>query len=162
MTVLDVTTREAAADVRATTTDEAAARRLLREQIARLEHRLSCAVVDSMPDGGVDTAVPALRGPRVLTLGELERLRDALATRVAEARAFLEERERRREDARVRLERMLLAPGDHRHVRIEPPRARRERLRRLARAPAGRARRHVHGLVAGQALLGLPVSHLTA
>ena len=118
MTVLDVTTREAAADVRATTTDEAAARRLLREQIARLEHRLSCAVVDSMPEGGVDTAVPALRGPRVLTLGELEQLRDALAARVAEARALLEERERRREDARVRLERMLLAPGDHRRVRI--------------------------------------------
>ena len=118
MTVLDVTTREAAADARATTTDEAAARRLLREQIARLEHRLSCAVVDSMPDGGVDTAVPALRGPRVLTLGELECLRDALVSRVAEARMLLEERERRREDARVRLERMLLAPGDHRRVRI--------------------------------------------
>ena len=118
MTVLDATTREHAADARATVTDEAAARRLLRAQIARLEHRLSCAVVDSMPDGGVDTAVPVLRGPRVLHLGELEELRDALVARVSEARALLEERERRREDARLLLERMLLAPGDHRHVRI--------------------------------------------
>jgi hypothetical protein len=98
--------------------DEAAARRSLRLQIARLERRLADAVVASMPDGGIVTAVPALRGPRVLTLGELERLRDALAARVAEASAALEQRERRREDARRSLERMLLDPARHRHVRI--------------------------------------------
>ncbi len=118
MTLLDAPTRETAAEARATEVDEAAARRLLRAQIGRLEHRLSCAVVDSMPDGGIETAVPALRGPRVLGLGELERLRDALAMRVADARALLEERARHREDARLRLERMLLDPGHHRHVRI--------------------------------------------
>lgn len=118
MTRLDVPPREHAVPPAPAALGEAAARRALRAQIALLEHRLSSAVVDSMPDGGVDTAVPALRGPRVLTLGELERLRDALADRVAGARALLEERERTREDARLRLERMLLEPGRHRHVRI--------------------------------------------
>ncbi len=97
---------------------EAAARRALRAQIGRLERRLADAVAASMPDGGVVTDVPALRGPRLLGLGELERLRDALADRIAEADALLAEREERREDARVLLERMLLEPGRHRHVRI--------------------------------------------
>ena len=98
--------------------DEAAARRALRVQVAARERRLSDAVATSMPEGGIPTAVPGLRGPRLLTLGELERLRDALAGRVADAAAVLEQRERRREDARLRLERMLLEPGRHRHVRI--------------------------------------------
>lgn len=101
-----------------TAPDEAAARRALRGQIARLERRLSDAVAASMPEGGIPTAVPAMRGPRLLTLGELELLRDALAARVSDAAVVLEQRERRREDARVRLERMLLEPGRHRHVRI--------------------------------------------
>jgi len=118
MNRLYVPTWENAVPAVPTPAAEAAARRTLRAQIALLEYRLSCAVVDSMPDGGVRTQVPALRGPRVLSLGELECLRDALADRVAEARALLEERERRREDARLRLERMLLEPGRHRHERI--------------------------------------------
>lgn len=118
MNRLDVPTREPSVPEASPVTDEAAGRRALRAQIALLEHRLSCAVVDSMPDGGVMTGVPALRGPRVLTLGELERLRDALADRVADARLLLAARERRREDARLLLERMLLDPGRHRHVRV--------------------------------------------
>jgi hypothetical protein len=118
MNRLDVPTREHAVPAVPPAVDEAAARRALRAQIALLEHRLSCAVVESMPDGGVVTGVPALRGPRILTLGELERLRDALAGRVADARTLLEERECRRQDARLLLERMLLEPGRHRHVRI--------------------------------------------
>lgn len=97
---------------------EAAARRTLRLQIAQLELRLAGAVVASMPDGGIETGVPALRGPRLLSLGELERLRDALAARAADASTLLELRERRREEARAQLERMLLDPRRHRHVRI--------------------------------------------
>ncbi|MCU0258591.1 MAG: hypothetical protein MUC84_00865 [Solirubrobacteraceae bacterium] len=101
--------------------DEHAARALLRAQVARLERRLSAAVAASMPDGGLKTSVPRPAGPggpRLLSLGELEVLRDALAGRAAEAERALAEREREREDARVRLERMLLAPGEHRRVRI--------------------------------------------
>lgn len=114
MSQLCVTTLEPAADLHEIVVGEAAVRRALRAQIGRLEHRLSSAVVDSMPDGGIETVVPALSGPRVLDLGELERLRDALVARVAEARAMLAERERRREEARLLLERMLLEPGCHR------------------------------------------------
>lgn len=100
--------------------DERAARATLRAQIARLERRLSAAVAAAMPDGDVVAAPPVVRsaGARLLTLGDLERERDALATRCAEAEVALAERARRREDARRLLERMLLAPGDHRRVRI--------------------------------------------
>jgi len=98
--------------------DELAARRTLRAQVALLERRLAAAVAASFPEGGVETTVPAAHGPRVLTLDELERLRDALAGRVADAQRLIALREDRREQARVQLERMLLAPGDHRFVRV--------------------------------------------
>jgi hypothetical protein len=97
---------------------ELAARRALRAQVALLERRLAAAVAASFPDGGIETAVPVAGGPRVLTLGELERLRDALAGRVADAQQVLAAREERRERARLQLERMLLAPGKHRFVRV--------------------------------------------
>jgi hypothetical protein len=98
--------------------DERAARAQLRRQIAALENQLSDAVISSFPHGGVQTAVPASRGPRVLTLGELEAVRDALATRLAEARAMLDERGEREEASRALLERMLLEPGRYKFVRV--------------------------------------------
>jgi hypothetical protein len=90
----------------------------MRAQVALLERRLSALSAASFPHGGVVTRVPAARGPRLLTLAELEVLRDALSDRVAAGRRVLEARGREQERARVRLERMLLAPGEHRHVRI--------------------------------------------
>jgi hypothetical protein len=98
--------------------DERAARSQLRDQIAALEAQLSDAVVSAFPAGGVQSAVPAPGGPRVLTLGELERIRDALAARVATARAELCERGERQAACRALLERMLLDPGRHRFVRV--------------------------------------------
>jgi hypothetical protein len=98
--------------------EQRAARAALREQIARLERKLTAASAASFPEGGIDTAVPRANGGRLLTLGELEIVRDALAARLTGARLVLEERAREREHARVTLERMLLAPGDHRRVRI--------------------------------------------
>jgi hypothetical protein len=79
--------------------DEAAARRDLRRQIAALE---AC--------GG---SAAAAGGPRVLSLGELEACRDALAA----------PRERRADHddgaaARLLLERMLADPGAHRRARV--------------------------------------------
>jgi hypothetical protein len=102
-----------------------AARRQLRRQIALLEGQLSDVLVALFPHGGIDApeagsiagqARPA--GPRVLSLGELERVRDRLAGRVAEARAELTALGERQARARVQLERMLLAPGEHRFARI--------------------------------------------
>jgi len=98
--------------------DERVARAQLRGQIAALEAQLSDAVVTAFPHGGVHSAVGAPGGPRVLTLGELERIRDALADRVAQARAVLAERGERQEASRVLLERMLLEPGRYKFVRV--------------------------------------------
>jgi hypothetical protein len=104
-------------DVRAIA-DEQVARAQLRGQIAALEARLSDAVVSAFPHGGVHGAVAAPGGPRVLTLGELERIRDDLADRLAQARAVLAERGERQEASRLLLERMLLEPGRYRFVRV--------------------------------------------
>ena len=84
MTRLDVPTREHAAARRA------ARRRRGRGPRARCARRSRCWSTASpapsstrCPTAGSTRPCPALRGPRVLTLGELERLRDALADRVA-------------------------------------------------------------------------------
>jgi hypothetical protein len=100
-----------------------AARRELRRQIARREGQLSDALVALFPHGGIEAPVPLpgptrTAGPRVMSLGELERLRDRLAGRVAEARAELTALGERQARARVELEHMLLAPGKHRFARI--------------------------------------------
>jgi hypothetical protein len=98
-----------------------AARRELRRQIASLEGQLSDVLVAQFPHGGLDARaarpMPAT-GPKVLSLGELERVRDRLAGRVVEARAELTALGERQARARVQLERMLLAPGRHRFARI--------------------------------------------
>jgi hypothetical protein len=99
-------------------TDERVARAQLRRQVAALEAQLSDAVVSGFPHGGVRSAVAAPGGPRVLTLGELERIRDDLADRLAQARAVLAERGERQEASRALLERMLLEPGRYKFVRV--------------------------------------------
>ena len=101
-----------------TIADERAARRQLRAQIARLEAQLSDALIAAFPYGPVETAVPAPGGPHLLGLGELERIRDALAARVGTARAELRERGEGQAACRALLERMLLEPGRHRFVRV--------------------------------------------
>jgi hypothetical protein len=98
--------------------DERVARAQLRRQVAALEAQLSDAVVSAFPHGGVHSAAAAPGGPRMLTLGELERIRDDLADRLAQARAVLAERGERQEASRALLERMLLEPGRYKFVRV--------------------------------------------
>ncbi|MGZ4268756.1 MAG: hypothetical protein ACXVFN_06210 [Solirubrobacteraceae bacterium] len=97
---------------------ERAARTQLRTQIARLERQLSDVLVSAFPIAAVNTAVAAPGGPRVLALGELEAVRDALADRLAGARAELEARGAEQERKRVLLEKMLLEPGRYKFARI--------------------------------------------
>lgn len=95
---------------------EREARRSLGSQIARLERELGDSQVSCFPHG-VDLPPMAVRhrqGPRLLGLGELETIRDALGARLGAARAQVDARGREQERHRVRLERMLLAPGKHR------------------------------------------------
>jgi hypothetical protein len=98
--------------------DEAPARRTLRRQIARLEHELAAAAFEASPRDGIDWSIPAHGGPRVLGLGELERVRDELAERLHEVRVALADRAEREAQARELLERMLRDPARHRFVRI--------------------------------------------
>jgi hypothetical protein len=102
-----------------TAPDERAARRTLRHQIARLEVQLADCVATSLTiKAPVPFAVAGAHGPRVLGIGELERVRDDLADRLAQARRALTQRGLEQERARVRLERMLLAPGRHKFERV--------------------------------------------
>jgi hypothetical protein len=85
-----------------------AARRDLRDQIARLEQELSRRLVASFPRREPlrsGRPAPALAGPRLLSLGELERVRDELADRLS---AF------ERPYAAGLLEDMYRAPERHR------------------------------------------------
>jgi hypothetical protein len=99
--------------------EELAARRSMRVQIARLERDLGGAFVTAYPMGGLDALPTSARhDPRLLTLGELEIVRDDLADRLAAARAMIAERADRQAEMRIALERMLLEPGRHRFERI--------------------------------------------
>ncbi|HYB30362.1 MAG TPA: hypothetical protein VEF89_27395 [Solirubrobacteraceae bacterium] len=99
--------------------DERAARRSLRMQIAKLERELADAFVTAYPLGGLEERPAQSSGaPRLLDLGELERVRDELAVRVRDARATITERADLQAANRVTLERMLLDPGRYRFVRI--------------------------------------------
>jgi hypothetical protein len=100
-------------------TDERAARAALRNQIARLERELGAAFVAAFPMLGVDVSVPAAaRGPRVLTLGELECLRDALVDKLAEAREELAHQHEVQARNRALLEQVRLDPGRYKYFRI--------------------------------------------
>jgi hypothetical protein len=98
--------------------DEAGARRSLREQIARLESQLGHALTAVHPALPAPAAPRRASGPRLLSLGELERVRDTLAAQLGETRAAVAAQAERQEAARALLEDMLLAPGRHRFVRI--------------------------------------------
>ncbi len=99
--------------------DELAARRSLRSQIARLERELASAFVTAFPMGGLPEHHGESTGdPRVLDLGELERVRDELAERLQSARVTISERADVQEANRLLLEQMLLEPAKHRYVRI--------------------------------------------
>jgi hypothetical protein len=101
-----------------------AARRDLREQIARLESELAEALVTTFQMRGRAGAArpaavaPVAAGPRLLDLGELERVRDELARRLGAAQLANARLGEEQAVKRALLERMLLEPGRHRFTRI--------------------------------------------
>jgi hypothetical protein len=98
--------------------DERAARRTLRDQIARLESELAGAFVTAYPMGGLELPPARPAHPRLLDLGELEVVRDELADRLRAARVTITRRADEQEEKRLVLERMLLRPADYRFTRI--------------------------------------------
>lgn len=107
-----------AAPSRTVEVDEQAARRSLREQIARLECQLGAALASASPGLALDLAVPAHGGARLLALGELESLRDAMAQRLRQARAALAAHAETHRRNRELVERMMLEPARYKFARV--------------------------------------------
>jgi hypothetical protein len=88
--------------------DERAARRDLRDQIARLERELARTLAEVFPrrePARAGRSASAQAGPRLLGLGQLECIRDELVDRVEALRS---------NPGAELLEQMLLAPERHR------------------------------------------------
>ena len=98
--------------------DEHPARRTLLDQVERLESELTSLLVSAWPREDPIVSVPGPRGPRLLSLAELEQLRDRLAHRAVHARRSLGEHAHVEEQNRRRIEEMLLDPESHKWVRI--------------------------------------------
>ena len=93
-----------------TAPDERAARRTLLDQVRRLEEEsvgLLCSA-----------ATPMSAGARLLSLGELEEVRDDLVEQVGRGRVALDERGVAEEHYRRLIEAMLLDPENHRWVHV--------------------------------------------
>jgi len=99
--------------------DEAPARAELRRQIGRLERELSALIAEGFGRVAIDGAVAGSSpAPRVLGLGELERVRDELAERVGEARRALAERSSFEAANRELLRGLIESPERHKWVRV--------------------------------------------
>ncbi|HWE07992.1 MAG TPA: hypothetical protein VG325_01480 [Solirubrobacteraceae bacterium] len=116
--LLDVLGRPSGRAGREAHDTEAAARRTLRAQIARLERELADAFVTAYSLGGLSQPAQAAAQPRLLDLGELERVRDRLTERLREARLTITRRADEQAQRRLALELMLLSPAEHRFERI--------------------------------------------
>jgi hypothetical protein len=98
--------------------DERAARRSLLYQVARLEEELGQLFCSLWPRKGFQVGVPGRGGPRLLSLAELEELRDDLAAQVQHVRRALSDRTYDEEQHRRLIEEMLLDPAAHKWVRV--------------------------------------------
>jgi hypothetical protein len=100
-------------------TDVRLARAELRRQIGRLERELAGLFADAFGRVQIGAALGGVSGePRVLGLGELERVRDELATRIGEARLRLDQRSQLETRNRELLRAMLADPSEFKWVRI--------------------------------------------
>jgi hypothetical protein len=99
--------------------DECAAREALRTQVSKLERELSGLVAHTFPHiSPRDEGGELLGGPRLLSLAELERVRDRLVLRVGEVRGQVAERTALEQRSRALLQRMKLEPGRYKFVRV--------------------------------------------
>jgi hypothetical protein len=98
--------------------DERLARLELRRQIARLELELAELFASSFPGRGLSWSIPGAGGPRILGVGELERIRDTLAERIADVRGLLEDRGYVETRNRELIERMTTEPERFKWIRV--------------------------------------------
>jgi hypothetical protein len=118
--VPDVLDRQLAPAGFDTFVDERAARRTLLSQVARLESELGQVFCATWPRTELPRpAVPGRGGgARLLSLAELEELRDALASEVSNARRTLSDRTWLEEQNRRLIEEMMLEPQRHKWRRV--------------------------------------------
>jgi hypothetical protein len=116
--LLDHPSSQSPGVLRAPQVDERAARRTLRTQIARLERELCETVAAAFPHVAAEPDLAPAPGPRLLGLGELERVRDDLAERVRKARVVVRERAELEAHSRALLEEMLRDPRRHKWARL--------------------------------------------
>ena len=119
MAASTLTQRSAPAAPR-TSPDERAARRTLLDQVRRLEEESVGLLCSAWPRKGLALlpATPPSAGPRLLTLGELEELRDELVEHLRRGRVALAERGVAEEQSRRLIEEMLLDPESYRWVNV--------------------------------------------
>jgi hypothetical protein len=98
--------------------DERAARRTLRAQIGHLERELVTACLEACPRIDPGPPMRSLAGPRLLSLGELERVRDEMAGRLARVRGSIDAQLLQQAESRALLERMFADPPAHQWVRV--------------------------------------------
>ena len=101
-----------------TEAEERAARASLRRQIAHLEREVATASLDACPRMHAGPPLQSLAGPRLLSLGELERVRDELAGRLADLNGTLAARAAQQRESRALLERMLEEPASYKWMRV--------------------------------------------
>ena len=98
--------------------DERAARRTLLDQVAQLEGELAQLFCSTWPRKSFDWTVPGRGGPRLLSLAELEELRDDLVGRVQHCRRAFSDRTYVEEQNRRLIDDMLLEPERHKWTRV--------------------------------------------
>jgi hypothetical protein len=98
--------------------DERAARADLRRQIAAMELALARLFGSAFPRQGIDFSVPGMGGPRMLSVDELEKVRDGLVARIQEVKADLHDYAVVEEANRELIEEMTADPASYKWVRV--------------------------------------------
>jgi hypothetical protein len=98
--------------------DERAARADLRRQIAAMELALARLFGSAFPRTGIEFAVPGMGGPRLLSVDELEQIRDGLAARIQDVCSRLHDSAYVEERNRDLIEEMAADPASYKWVRV--------------------------------------------
>src|ERR687892_1997071 len=98
--------------------DERAARADLRRQIAAMELQLARLFGSAFPRQGIEFGAPGMGGPRLLTVDELECVRDSLAARLQDVKGRLHDRVYVETRNRELIEEMIADPAGHKWVRV--------------------------------------------
>lgn len=98
--------------------DERESRSDLRRQIAGMELELARLFASAFPRVGFEFGVAGMRGPRLLSVDELERVRDGLAMRIQEVKGRLQDHLQVEEGNRALIAEMTADPAAYKWFRV--------------------------------------------